>query len=177
MYKLISIFWWLVRRTLSLFVSIIMCVDKNVLDKLFMNIDYLSKDCLLPSSVYRLNVHFPSFKHILNQLWNAQIYPLVEIPILLHRKKLGWTVYLFTSMGAWEYLCVCAHVKTKVNINSLDHSPPHLLRCIILLSLESLKSSYPAGSTNPVFVYQSLEIWVGSPASLWFLTMLLTFVQ
>lgn len=71
-----------------LFVSIIMSVDKTVLDKLFINIDYLSKDCLLPSSVYKPNVHFPPFKHNLNQLWYAQIYPFVEIPILFHRKKL-----------------------------------------------------------------------------------------
>ena len=118
-----------------------MSADKNVLDKLFMNIDYLSKACLLPSSVYRLTVHFPSFKHIFHQLWYAQIYPVVEIPILLHRKKLDWTIYLFTSMGVWKYLCVCAHMKTKVNIKSLAHSPSHLLRCIILLNVESLKST------------------------------------
>lgn len=144
MSKLISMFRLLVRKTIvCLFVSIIVSVDKTVLDKLLMNIDYLSKDCLLTSSVYRPNVHFPPFKHNLNQLLYAQIHPFVEISILFHRKKLDWTLYLFTPVGAWKSLCVCAHVKTKVNIKSLDHFTSLLVKCIILLNLEFLNSTTP----------------------------------
>lgn len=62
-YVQIAVHDHLVSTEINLFVFfIIKNGDKNTLDKLLTNLEYLSKDCPLPSAVYILYVHISIFQ-------------------------------------------------------------------------------------------------------------------